>query len=307
MPSDPRPAPAEEITGAAPLAALLEEAANNGRCLLIPGVYDCITARLAERAGFPAVFIPAYALRASLRGTLAPGPADSDDMIDAVRRIAAAVSVPVIADAGPEFCTGSSSSKSGGGEEREAPGGSSAARTAETAAALAAAGARGILFTGTPAEGISAAARVLAGSPAVVIAAAEHQETGENTATAGEEDVNEGIIAMLNTYLDAGAAAVTAPETVSGPRIGQLASEVKGPVAVFGAVPGRPGSFEKMQTYGAMGVAAAFYPVMSIYTATRATAQIYGTANMFGGLTADMASQHMTDAEWYRDFLSSGA
>lgn len=299
MPSDDGRKAGSEVP---PVTRLFEEALQAGKCLIIPGVYDCITARLAERAGFPAVFISAYALRASLHGTLEPGPHHGADMAAAVERIRAAVSLPVIADAGP--ASGHGPQAGGWGSPSEA------------AAALESAGADGILLTAAGPEEISRTAVGLRGGNTPLIAAvqADGSESpvqgdgpgGHGAGDSGEdgaEDPGGSIIEEPDAFLRAGASMVVAPETYSIRQLEQFAGEVKGPAAVFGGIPGRPGSFEKMSTYASMGIAAAFYPVMALYTATRATAQIYGTANMFSGLTADMASQQMTDPEWYREFL----
>jgi methylisocitrate lyase len=66
--------------------------------LMIPGVPDALGARLAERAGFQAVFLSGYAASASLLGAPDVGLLTMTEMADCARRIADAVAIPVFAD-----------------------------------------------------------------------------------------------------------------------------------------------------------------------------------------------------------------
>jgi 2-methylisocitrate lyase-like PEP mutase family enzyme len=63
-----------------------------------PGAYDCITARIIEQAGFSAVYMTGAGTAAML-GYPDYGLVTMSEMVDNAGRIAAAVSVPVIADA----------------------------------------------------------------------------------------------------------------------------------------------------------------------------------------------------------------
>jgi 2-methylisocitrate lyase-like PEP mutase family enzyme len=69
-----------------------------GRLLVAPGAYDCITARLIARAGFRAVYMTGAGTSASL-GFPDYGLVTMSEMVDNARRIAGVVRVPVIADA----------------------------------------------------------------------------------------------------------------------------------------------------------------------------------------------------------------
>src|SRR5579864_2859107 len=66
--------------------------------IVAPGAYDCITARLIEQAGFHAVYMTGAGTAATL-GYPDYGLVTMSEMADNAGRIAAAVSVPVIADA----------------------------------------------------------------------------------------------------------------------------------------------------------------------------------------------------------------
>jgi methylisocitrate lyase len=76
------------------IAALL---ARNGR-LLLPGVWDALSARLAVRAGFHAVFVSGYALSATRLAAGDLGLVTQTEVLDAAARVCAAVDVPVVVD-----------------------------------------------------------------------------------------------------------------------------------------------------------------------------------------------------------------
>lgn len=67
--------------------------------LLVPGAHDGLSARLVEQAGFEAVYMGGYATTGSLLGRPDMSLVSGTEMIANAARIAAAVDVPVIADA----------------------------------------------------------------------------------------------------------------------------------------------------------------------------------------------------------------
>src|SRR3954451_2801534 len=81
--------------GAAELRALLDR----GEPVLAPGAYDRLSARLIERAGFPAVYMTGFGASASLLGRPDVGLLSFAEMAGHARRLVQAVDVPVIADA----------------------------------------------------------------------------------------------------------------------------------------------------------------------------------------------------------------
>lgn len=66
--------------------------------LTLPGVYDGISARVANSLGFPALYMTGYGAVASALGVPDAGLASVTEMLDRVRCIAAAIDVPFIAD-----------------------------------------------------------------------------------------------------------------------------------------------------------------------------------------------------------------
>ena len=77
----------------------LRELLAGGQLLPAPGVYDAMSARLVEAAGFPAVYMSGFGVTASLLGRPDIGLLGMSEMAQAARRIVSAVDVPVIADA----------------------------------------------------------------------------------------------------------------------------------------------------------------------------------------------------------------
>jgi 2-methylisocitrate lyase-like PEP mutase family enzyme len=67
--------------------------------VVAPGAYDALSARLAEQAGFGAVYMTGFGASASLLGRPDIGLLSFGEMVDHARRLVQAVGVPVIADA----------------------------------------------------------------------------------------------------------------------------------------------------------------------------------------------------------------
>src|SRR5690606_31812713 len=85
-------------SGPAPRARLRELLAGPGP-VVAPGAYDALSARPVEQAGFDVVYMTGFGTTASLIGRPDVGLLSGTEMVDNARRIAAAVDVPVIADA----------------------------------------------------------------------------------------------------------------------------------------------------------------------------------------------------------------
>jgi len=88
----------ESITGMTTttrIHALLEK----HRTLLFPGVYDALSAKLVEQAGFPLTFISGYSVAASYLGLPDFGDLTQTEVVAATRRVCASVSIPIIIDA----------------------------------------------------------------------------------------------------------------------------------------------------------------------------------------------------------------
>jgi 2,3-dimethylmalate lyase len=80
------------------MKASLRDIIRQPGILTLPGVYDGISARVANSLGFPAVYMTGYGAVASALGVPDAGLASVTEMLDRVRCIAAAIDVPFIAD-----------------------------------------------------------------------------------------------------------------------------------------------------------------------------------------------------------------
>ena len=66
--------------------------------LVLPGIYDCISAKLAAQVGFEAVFTSGFGIAASTLGMPDYGLLTATEMISSVGKIAQAIDIPLIAD-----------------------------------------------------------------------------------------------------------------------------------------------------------------------------------------------------------------
>lgn len=67
--------------------------------LIMPGVYDALSAKIAARAGFEVIFITGYSLSATLLGEPDFGLLTQSEVVGAAQRICSVVDTPVIVDA----------------------------------------------------------------------------------------------------------------------------------------------------------------------------------------------------------------
>jgi methylisocitrate lyase len=80
------------------MAAAIRDLLARATPLALPGVYDAVSARLAARAGFEAIFLSGYSLSASRLGQPDFGLLTQTEVLDAAARITAVVDLPLIVD-----------------------------------------------------------------------------------------------------------------------------------------------------------------------------------------------------------------
>jgi 2-methylisocitrate lyase-like PEP mutase family enzyme len=78
--------------------ATLPDLLRQDGCLVLPGVYDGISAKMAASVGFEALYMTGYGTVASALGVPDAGLATFTEMLDRVRCIAGATALPFIAD-----------------------------------------------------------------------------------------------------------------------------------------------------------------------------------------------------------------
>jgi 2,3-dimethylmalate lyase len=79
--------------------SLREQLENKNKIIVLPGVFDALSARIAEQVGFEAMFQTGYGSSAALLGMPDFGFLNAGETVDNARRIIGAVSVPVLVDA----------------------------------------------------------------------------------------------------------------------------------------------------------------------------------------------------------------
>lgn len=80
-------------------ARLIRQALKDQGQLIMPGVYDALSAKIAARAGFEVIFITGYSLSATLLGEPDFGLLTQSEVVGAAQRICSVVDTPVIVDA----------------------------------------------------------------------------------------------------------------------------------------------------------------------------------------------------------------
>jgi 2-methylisocitrate lyase-like PEP mutase family enzyme len=80
-------------------ALQLKQLIQSGRIVMAPGAPDAITARLVQKAGFPAIYMTGFGATASRLGTPDIGLLSQTEMTTHARDMARVVDIPIIADA----------------------------------------------------------------------------------------------------------------------------------------------------------------------------------------------------------------
>src|SRR3990172_2327226 len=80
------------------LSTRLRAMLNEPEIIVLPGAYDALTAKLAERAGFNACFTTGFGFAATVLGVPDYGLLTMSETMDRVRHIVRAISVPLVAD-----------------------------------------------------------------------------------------------------------------------------------------------------------------------------------------------------------------
>src|SRR5438045_9625029 len=80
-------------------AQKIRDALKEKGALVMPGVYDCLSAKIASRAGFEVIFITGYSVSATYLGEPDFGLLTQTELLSAAERICAVTPFPVIVDA----------------------------------------------------------------------------------------------------------------------------------------------------------------------------------------------------------------
>src|SRR6185369_1200587 len=81
----------------------LKTVLESGQFVIAPGVFDMFSAKIADRVGFPALYMTGYGISASHLGLADAGLVTYRDMVERARTIAGGTRTPLIADADTGF------------------------------------------------------------------------------------------------------------------------------------------------------------------------------------------------------------
>jgi methylisocitrate lyase len=80
------------------MKSLVKQLNDRNKIIVMPGVYDALSARIAEQVGFDVVFQSGYSVSAGILGMPDYGFLNAGEAVEQARKIARAVSIPLIVD-----------------------------------------------------------------------------------------------------------------------------------------------------------------------------------------------------------------
>ena len=254
-------------------AAALRARLRDPSPLLLPGVWDALSARLAARAGAEAVFVSGFAVSATLLGEPDFGIVTQTEMAAVARRVGRAVACPMIVDADTGY--------------------GSIVNVIRTVADLVAAGASGVFLedqvwpkrcghmrgkTVVPAADhvrrIRAAVRGRGGAECVIVARTDARQP------LGLEDA----ITRALAYRDAGADALFVEAPASREELAEIARRLPPPLVANMVESGATPELG-LDELGRLGFQIVVRPVSALFAATRALGDVYAALRRDGDTT----------------------
>jgi 2-methylisocitrate lyase-like PEP mutase family enzyme len=258
--------------------ACLRDALESEDCTVLPGVYDGISARIADRMRFAGLYMTGYGVVASALGMPDAGLATYTEMLDRVRCIAGAVRTPFIADADTGY----------GG----------LLNVDRTVRGYAAAGAAGIQIEDQefPKKcGHTEYRRVIPADEAVAkIRVAADARPSRDFLIVARTDArySEGLDEALRRgerFLSAGADILFIESPESMEELRKVAETFRGAVLLANMVEGGRTPYLSAPELGQMGFRVAIYPGSGFLTAARALQSVYRQLKQAGiGTDADV-------------------
>lgn len=242
----------------------LEELLASGRAYMVPGAFDAASARLAQRAGFPAVYVSGAATANGFGGLPDIELLSMPETVDVAGRVARSVSIPAFADADTGF----------GG----------ALHAARTTQEFERAGLAGIHIEDqhTPKRcgHLSDKRLVTPEEMAAKIRAAVSARTDESFVIVARTDARgvEGIesaIERAHTYVAAGADAVFPEALTSTEEFAAFREAMEVPLVANMTEFGRTPLIERAQ-FERLGYGLVIYPLTALRAALHAVQHVYG-------------------------------
>lgn len=233
--------------------------------LLVPGAYDGASARVAHALGHQAVYLTGFGMEASMLGMPDIGLASEAEVVAHAGRIAAAVPIPVLADADTGYGSLINVHRTIRDFERAGLAGIHIEDQALPKRCGGMAGRRVVAIAEMVAR-LRAALGARTDPDFVVIARTD----------AKAEHGLDGVIERLNAYLAAGADLAMIAEPFETAELRRLTTEVEGPLAMVGGVPEWPASMLGRDELAELGVELVLYAVTGLAAALKVQMAVYG-------------------------------
>jgi 2-methylisocitrate lyase-like PEP mutase family enzyme len=249
--------------GAGRLRALLDGPGP----VVAPGAYDALSARLAEQAGFEAVYMTGFGATASLLGRPDVGLLSFGEMADQARRFVQAVGVPVIADADNGY--GNAVNVVRTVREYEAAG--VAALHLEDQVAPKRCGhmeGKQVVPAGEMVEKVQAAVEARSNRELVIIARTDARAV----------EGLDGAIERAWRYRDAGADVLFVEAPESEAEVAAVAEALPGTPLLFNGLEGGKTPPIALERLGELGFRIVLLPLTSLFAATRAVQEAFAQA-----------------------------
>lgn len=260
----------------------LRQLLENDETIVVPGVYDCVSAKIAEKLGFEAAFISGYSLEASVLGNPDIGLATKTDVVTHARYISRSVEIPIMCDSD----TGYGNALNVWDTVREFEKTDIAGIEIEDQIVPKRCGympSRKLISIEEMKGKIEAALDARTDNDFMIIA---------RTDARGVVGVDEAI-KRCNTYLDAGAEMIIVAESYEIDELKKVVKSIKGPVGVAGGIPGRSETVQTLNEYRDMGVNMVIYGLTALYAAARAIIDIYAGLKKDGRISETTVDSKM--------------
>ena len=260
--------------------------------VVLPGVYDALSVRVAEQAGFPGAYVTGYGVEAALLGRPDIGLTTLTEVADQAHRIAAAVSIPVFCDADTGF--GGVINVYRAVRELEQAGIVGAHIEDQTSPKRCGGMAgRSVIPIGEMVAKLKAAIEAREDPEFVLIARTDAREA---------HGVDEAI-RRLNAYLEAGADLALVAEHYEPDELARVAASVSGPLMIVGGLPGWEESLLPVATYQEMGIKLVVHALGPLYAATRALREFMALLRRQGFLGKTDVDTHLVSFNEFNELV----
>jgi methylisocitrate lyase len=270
------------------IRALLKER----EILVIPGVYDALSARIAGNQGFEVLAITGYGVEASAIGKPDLGLATMDTVVRQAKYIVESTDASVICD----IDTGYGGVVNVWQTIKEMQRVGVAAVHIEDQSIPKKCG-------GMPGREVIPIDHMVGKIQAAIDARADGDMFIIARTDAREKHGIDETIDRLNAYLDAGADMGLIAERCEPRELEKAAEKVKGPLCVLGGIPGWPESLLPLSTYGEWGVKAVIFPLLALYAAARAIREANALLSEANLVSPDAAKSKLVDFDEFNEIM----